>query len=305
MRKILFILICLLSTLAGELAAHNATNVSVRQAGKKIIITYNLDEPSLVDLRVTYEEPDTTAGSITAIQKSFWLFRCHPDSANNFAVSGDVGEVNAGTWKRITWDVLEDCEHFIANNVRFTVEAHSMYTGTKTFLLAEYGYAIIPQHSWGLMVGQIYKSVGWYVSGRTNYAFGLPQPAYNASEGGLINGHQPFYSGVVKKSHYVANAGVVWDMSRNRWTHSMISLYAGVGYGARYSLWQTTDGQWVKYLPTSYKGVSFQLGLVGAVKGFTMNVGVSTIAFQYAEIEAGIGWTFANKVKWNKENTTK
>lgn len=303
MRKIQFILICLLCTLAGKLPAHNATNVRVRQVEKRIFITYNLDEPSLVDLRVIYEEPDTVNGSIAAIQKSFWLFRCHPDSANNFAVSGDVGEVKAGTWKRIIWDVLEDRENFIANNVRFSVEAHGIYTGMKTFLLAEYGYSVNPQHSWGLMFGQVYKYAGWYISGRTNFPLWLPQPSYNAFEGGLINGHLPFYSGEVKHSHYIANVGVVWDMSFNKWTNSMIALYAGVGYGARYSLWQTVDGQWVKYVPTSHKGVSLQVGFVGAVKGFTMNVGLSTIGYQYAEIEAGVGWTFANKVKWNKKST--
>ena len=36
---------------------------------------------------------------------------------------------------------------------------------------------------------------------------------------------------------------------------------------------------------------------MGAVKGFTMNVGVSTIAFKYMEIEAGLGWTIPQKRK--------
>ncbi|MBP5563532.1 MAG: hypothetical protein J6X51_05820 [Bacteroidales bacterium] len=291
MKKLIYILICLLCTIAASMSAHNATNVQVLQSGKNIVITYDLDEPSLVELRVTYEDP-----GLLEMNQSLYLFQVNADgSINQFAVSGDVGQVNGGTGKRIVWNVLKDHEKFVFNNVQFFVEAHSLYTGVKTFILGEYGYSFNPQHSGGLMVGQVYKYAGWYLNARSCFSFAQPTDGLTSGAGGYVDGAMPFYTGQSKNCHYVFNAGVVWDMSFNHWDKSMIALYLGGGYGSRYSLWQTMENQWIKYGPTAYSGVSVQAGIIGAVKGFTMNVGVTTIAFKYMEIEAGIGWTIPQK----------
>ena len=293
MKKLKHILIYLLCILAASVSAHNATNVQVMQSGKNIVITYDLDEPSLVELRVTYEEL-----APSEMQQSLYLFKVHPDgSVNKLAVSGDVGQVEAGIGKRIVWNVLKDHEKFIFNNVQFFVEAHSLYTGTKTFILSEYGFSLNPQHSGGLMVGQVYKYVGWYVNARSSFSFAKPTDGLIASAGGYVDGKMPFYTGQSKNCHYMFNAGLVWDMSFNHWDKSMIALYLGGGYGSRYSLWQTMENQWIKYGPTAYSGVSAQVGIMGAVKGFTLNAGVSTIAFKYLEFEAGLGWTIPQKRK--------
>ena len=180
MKKLTYILICLLCTLAASISAHNATNVQVLQSGKNIVITYDLDEPSLVELRVTYEEPD-----LSEMKQSLYLFKVNADgSVNQFAVSGDVGQVNAGTGKRIVWNVLRDHEKFVFNNVQFFVEAHSLYTGVKTFILGEYGFSPNPQHSGGLMVGQVYKYAGWYVSARSSFCFSQLTDGLTAAAGG-------------------------------------------------------------------------------------------------------------------------
>lgn len=293
MRKTKHILLCLLCTLAVSLSAHNVTNVQVRQVGKNIIITYDLDEPSLIELRVTYDDPDPLGQT-----HSLYLYQIGKgNAADHPALTGDIGQVSAGKGKMIVWNVLMVHETFIFNNVQFTIEAHSPYTGTKTFLLGEYGFSFNPQHSGGLMVGQVYKNVGWYVHARSSFSFAQPTDNLAATEGGFVEGKMPFYSGQTKNCHYLINAGVVWDMSFNHWDKSMIALYVGGGYGSRYSLWQTIENQWIEYVPTAYKGISAQVGLIATIKGFTFNAGVTTIAFKYAEIEAGLGWTIPQKRK--------
>jgi hypothetical protein len=56
--------------------------------------------------------------------------------------------------------------------------------------------------------------------------------------------------------------------------------------------YETTDGIWIKYSPTSYNGFSGNIGLFGSVYGVTLNVGLNTIQFKYLELEAGIGFMF-------------
>ena len=303
MRKTKYILLLLLSAFFASVRAHNVTNVQVRQVGKSIVVYYNLDEPSIVELQVSYEVPDTASNTLSYDKYSYYLYGGGTKQDRSFTVTGDVGYVDGGSRKKIVWEVLKDYEPFIANNVQFTVTARSPYSGTKTFLLGEYAFAITPQHSGGLMFGQIYKKAGWYIHARSSFDFTQPDATtddYSGIIGGKSGNKMPFYTGKVRRPHIMVNAGFALDLSFNRWDKSMIALYAGIGYGSRSTLWGTTISNgdyWVKYGLTSFEGISAQIGLIGAVKGFSFNVGVSTIAFQYAEMEIGIGWTFSNKVK--------
>ena len=72
----------------------------------------------------------------------------------------------------------------------------------------------------------------------------------------------------------------------------MFSVYAGLGYGQYARSWEDTDGDWYEYAPTKAKGLSFGGGLIGSIKGFTINAGINTIQAKYVEVEAGLGWTF-------------
>ena len=56
--------------------------------------------------------------------------------------------------------------------------------------------------------------------------------------------------------------------------------------------WETADGKWVTYAPTSYKGFAGDIGLMGSLYGVTLSLGVSTINFQYVELEVGVGFMF-------------
>ena len=121
--------------------------------------------------------------------------------------------------------------------------------------------------------------------------------AMYTKEGGYIDSTLPFYSGKTKSSILVFNAGFVLDIIEvagkskdNRF--NTFGFYIGGGYGKRQVLWETTDGQWIKYRPTSYSGFSANGGLIGSIYGLTLKLGINSINFKYHELEAGIGWMF-------------
>ena len=165
-----------------------------------------------------------------------------------------------------------------------------------TFVVAEAGYAFAPQWCFGGMLGQMYNGLGWYVKGRSNFQFG--HHATNGlvcEQGGLINGELPFYSGRTAAKEWLINAGFVVDFlgkKRMQYKNNMIGLYVGAGYGMRELLWEKSNGDWVRYNPTSASGVSAGAGVIGSVAGVTLTAGVNTIQFKYLEIEFGVGYTF-------------
>lgn len=275
--------------------AENASNVRVRQRNKDIVVTYNLSKMSNVQLWVA-----TNA---------------HPTFVRLEAVEGAVGDhVKAGVNLEIVWHPLEEKEDFIAEGVRFKVEALGTYeqyllpksrkgqelggkTNMETFITADFGYGFTPQMSYGLMLGQTYNGVGWFVDARSNFHFGSATDGLVCQEGGYIDDVLPFYSGKTQASHLVANAGLVLDFvelgggsTRNRF--NTFGMYVGAGYGWRRMLWETVDGKWVEYSPTSCTGFSGNIGLIGSVYGFTLKAGINTINFKYCELEVGIGWMF-------------
>ena len=160
---------------------------------------------------------------------------------------------------------------------------------TNTFLLAEVGLAKNPEWGVGLMFGQKYNSIGWYMKGRSNFTF---QKAGNA----VINDYKSVPDCLSdKSSEWVIDVGLVFDFLgkvAKKSQHSSFGMYVGAGYGARTRYLETMDNGWQKYLPNSYSGVSVDAGVIGSVYGFTLSAGVNTIGFKYMEIEVGIGWTF-------------
>ncbi len=288
------------------LSAQTVTNVRVQQEGDKIVITYDVDKAAYIGLDVIYGDELVTPRRLLSYagEKEPRVVTLYGLGNNNsHFVSGDVGRVKAGRNKRIVWAVLADCQEFVHEKVTFEVIPYSMYNGNKSFILAEYGYGFAPQHSAGITFGQCYgyTTLGWYVSVRTNLSLKQDDGLSCGQGGYLEDGVLPFYSGNTKNNHIMANAGMLLDfLSIGVWPNyksNMLALYAGVGYGQRYQLWETTDHQWVTYQPTAYKGVSAECGLLASFKGFTLMAGVSTINFKYMEVEAGIGWTIFHKRK--------
>lgn len=278
MRK--FFIISLLLIFALPIMAENATNIRVRQEGKAIVVTYDLSKNSVVRLLMASGK----SNQYTELT----------------AVTGNVGKgVSAGQNRKIVWKPLEEKETFIAENVRFKVEAMSSYdyraqnATMKTLVMGQVGYSVAPQLSYGAMIGQMYKGIGWFVSGRSNFNFNVLSK-FACDADGYIDGELPFYSGNISSTHYTFNAGFMmnfleWSIKNKFHT---LGMYLGGGYGKRELFWGTADGQWVKYTPATYNGVSANIGLFGSMYGVTLNVGVTTIAFKYMEIEVGIGYMF-------------
>jgi len=166
-------------------------------------------------------------------------------------------------------------------------------TKIKTLIMGEVGYSKAPQLSYGVMFGQMYKGIGWFVSGRSNFNFIAPADlACDAN--GSINGIMPFYTDKTSTMHLLVNGGVMVNFLE--WTatnkFNTFGMYVGAGYGSREFQLETTDGLKVKYAPTSPNGVSGTVGVFGSIYGLTLNLGVSTIAFKNLEVEAGIGYMF-------------
>lgn len=278
MRRYIFLFSFIFVTLG--LCAENAINIRVRQEGKSIIVTYDLSQKSVVRLLMASGNSE----HYTELK----------------AVSGNVGKaVPAGENRKIVWKPLEENEKFIAQNVRFKVEAQSAYEyyaqniKIKTLVMGQVGYSVAPQLSYGAMIGQMYKGIGWYVNGRSNFQFNTPTELA-CDKQGYIDGERPFYTGNTSTTHCIINAGFMMNVlektTKNKF--NTLGFYLGGGYGKRELQWETTDGLWVKYAPTSHAGFSGNVGVFGSIYGITLNIGVNTINFKYAELEVGIGYMF-------------
>lgn len=167
----------------------------------------------------------------------------------------------------------------------------------KTFILAQAGYSLVPQLSYGLMLGQTYDGLGWFVDARSDFHTPVSTIA-TCDKGGVIDGIMPFYNpeGNTSSATWHVNAGFVVDILelsiKPNHYFDTFGFYIGAGYGVYQHAWQLNTGNWVEYGPTSARGVSAIAGVIGSVHGFTLKAGVSTIEFKYMEIEAGIGWMF-------------
>lgn len=291
-----------LTILSLSATAANITNMSVRQEGQTIVITYDLDKKS--DVLFFLLEPYFDSFILSTSYRSKRIFT---------SLSGDVGSnVSAGKNKRIVWHILDyyGKDEYSLENVKFELKAVNGYYAspyitrkhyTKTFILSTAAYSFVPQLSYGGIIGQTYYNaldMGWYAKFRSNFQFDKATNNLHCDETGYVNNVLPFYSGVSKTSHVIATAGYVWDFGgmgctglfKNRL--SSFGFYLGGGYGQRLMLWETIDGQLIQNDYTSYKGFAGDLGLLLGFGGFTMMFGVTTINFQYLELEASVGWTF-------------
>lgn len=277
-----FLTLLLLSASWVLTIAQNATNVRVRQDGVNIIVTYDLSKKSVVNLQMAIGD------SIPFSELT--------------AVKGDVGKgISSGTNKEIIWQPLLEVDSFIADDVRFQVEALGSYqyyaqnANIRTMILGTMGYSLTPQMCYGVMIGQLYKTCGWYIKGRSNFDFTQATDGLSCGVGGWIGDDMPFYKGTTSSVWHI-NGGFMMDFlassPKRKNKFNTFGFYVGAGYGQYERLWQMTDDRWVTYDPTSTKGVSLGIGLMGSVYGATLMAGVNTINFQYMEIEAGIGFMF-------------
>lgn len=170
---------------------------------------------------------------------------------------------------------------------------------TNTMILGEMGYSIAPQVAYGIMIGQIYNGMGWYIKGRSNFNFLKATNGRSCDEKGRLNDSNviPFYSGRKFSTEWLFDLGMAVDLmqiikNKKRFKNNSFGIYLGCGYGEREVFWETKAGNLVTYTPNSYSGLSMDGGLFGSVYSVTISAGVNTIGFKYLEFEAGIGVTF-------------
>lgn len=103
MRKIVLLLVMVFSVMM-MWAENYASNARAVQVERTMVITYDLSQSANVRLLVS----TNMSNDFVEVKK----------------VTGDVGNVPAGTNRQITWNVLEEYDRFVADGVRFMVEAY-------------------------------------------------------------------------------------------------------------------------------------------------------------------------------------
>ncbi len=274
MKSLDFVILVILPSL---LSAQQVTNIRAQQEGREIAVYYDLTERANVTLGVKVDGE-----------------RVKPQ-----LLSGDLGRhIEAGERKRIAWQVLDEKNgKFKSTDVVFSVRANAPW---RAFVLAEGAIASKPfQYSVGLMAGAVSR-VGAYAKARSSFQFGSPEGFirrdndnyYISTKDASHNAAEMPYlmSGKSKIMHYVVDAGIIVRVA-NKQDYKWY-VYAGAGYGERRLLLQSNDGKWLRYEPTSYKGVSIDVGVMMAYKHFIMTLGVNMIVPKYTEIQIGSGYIF-------------
>jgi hypothetical protein len=83
--------------------------------------------------------------------------------------------------------------------------------------------------------------------------------------------------------------------------------YAGVGYAYRELNYQTNSGKWVHYDDNPCHYGNIELGLMGNIKGFTLQAGYSLLSRGAKsdplahEIKVGLGYTFPDIKKGGQQ----
>ena len=104
MRRLLYICILVLSAMS-MMAENYASNARAEQVERTMVITYDLSKTANVRLLVS----TNMSNDFKEVKK----------------VTGAVGKnVQAGANRQITWNVLEEYDRFVADGVRFKVEAY-------------------------------------------------------------------------------------------------------------------------------------------------------------------------------------
>lgn len=133
----------------------------------------------------------------------------------------------------------------------------------------------ISNPSFGLMLGRM-KKLGWYVKG----VYSKPQST--TGEYNYTDTH--WTTGKTKQSFWAAFGGGIFRLG------SPIHLYVGLGYIERKTSWQLADGSYYEYIPDTYNGFAFDIGLMFRIKNFFISGGV-------------MGADNSNKIKINETTT--
>lgn len=161
------------------------------------------------------------------------------------------------------------------------------YSRKRWLVMANYAFALSPQHSFGITVAQVGK-FGWYVNVMTNGQFASPDQTCSEENATSLGSNSYFWTGEKTTSRWSASLGGVVALKEFGY------LYAGAGYGSRNLIWYTQSGLPIGIESFCYKGIALDAGIIVNLNDhLPISVGYSGIGLaKYNEIKVGIGYRF-------------
>lgn len=198
-------------------------------------------------------------------------------------LKGDFGKITQSGAKQIRYNVERSKERLAGRDIRFTLNVKGKNV-LDDEILAMGSVAVMPQMSYGLMLGYV-KKFGGYIKFRSDFNFA--QASYQCNSIGEIDGGGYMWSsGARRQSRLQATGGVLFRAAK--WLYP----YAGVGYGSRSVHWQDWEGNWAQVSDYSCAGVAAEAGLILKLGPVAVSAGVSNTAFKFTELEVGLGVMF-------------
>ena len=154
------------------------------------------------------------------------------------------------------------------------------------------GFSSTPDYTFGLTYAYV-QNFGFYINIMTNFGFRSQSDgvvyAEGIYDGWYMDYYRPFFTGKSDYTNFSITAGAVARM--------VIPLYAyvGLGYGKRSVYHELLGGQWYECSSASTgNAVSFDVGLMGVIKGFTISLGYNLLgaAGLYSSAKIGVGYSF-------------
>lgn len=150
------------------------------------------------------------------------------------------------------------------------------------FVLAQ--VSILPDLSYGVMLGLGASRWGGYVSGRSN--FHLPEFDYDCLSDGSTAFGQIWSSGQRSVGRYTFTGGAWFKLA------NWLSVFAGAGYGSRRICWQDAKGNWARVTDYSATGVVAEAGVLFQPGRIALSLGGEAIAFRQFALTLGAGFCF-------------
>ncbi|MCR5571132.1 MAG: hypothetical protein K6F42_02660 [Bacteroidales bacterium] len=136
----------------------------------------------------------------------------------------------------------------------------------------------------GAMLTLTGRRLGAYAKARTTFV--NPIYDYDCKSDGTTAGGFIWTSGRERRPAWSVGAGAILRIT------GPFSLYAGPSYGSLNLLWEDTVGGWARVEDLSLRGFGLDGGLLFEAGRLLASAGVSTLRFQSAALEVGVGIKF-------------
>ena len=266
-----FILLLFLISITQWIASQKVERIEAESIEDKIRVTFTLYTDAYQNLSLMYSE-----------NNGLNFIPCRN-------ITGDIYNQLSGE-KQIVWDYAKD--GIIMGNLIFKVIFETSTTPpkeeetilakddekknlpkqetkiakeatTKGSFLIMPGIAIGNEISYSLMAGYVNKW-GGYAKLKSNF---VAKKSYE-----IGNETDAYYNGNTRTGRYSILAGVIRNLNNS------IFLYGGLGYGSKWTQWETISSQQVEIENLSYFGVEPELGIIFKFKNFGIGGGVNLLS---------------------------